>query len=137
MTKRAGRRSAQTFRHSSFVIRHFLAYASVMSVFELRYQNGGVFLPKLGLWLDPHHRVSGPELAFVSHAHSDHAGSHRELIATAATARLMRARGAKAKREHILKFYEAHEFVTGGVPFRITLVPAGHVLGSAMAFLEA
>src|SRR6266540_531112 len=108
-----------------------------MSVFELCYDRGGVFLPKLGLWLDPHHRVPGPELAFVSHAHSDHARAHREVIATAATARLMRVRGAKAEREHVLKFDEAREFDAGGLPFRITLLPAGHILGSAMAFPEA
>ena len=108
-----------------------------MSVFELCYDRGGVFLPKLGLWLDPHHRVSGPELAFVSHAHSDHAGAHREVIATAATVRLMRARGVKAAREQVLEFDRAREFDAGRLPFRITLLPAGHILGSAMAFLEA
>ena len=108
-----------------------------MSAFELHYDRGGVFLPKLGLWLDPHHRVLGPELAFVSHAHSDHAGAHREVIATAATVRLMRARGARAEREQVLEFNQPHEFVAGPLPFRITLLPAGHILGSAMAFVEA
>ena len=108
-----------------------------MSVFELRYDRGGVFLPRLGLWLDPHHRVSGPELAFVSHAHSDHSGAHREVIATAATVRLMRARGARAVREQVLEFNVARQFDAGGLPFQITLLPAGHILGSAMAFLEA
>src|SRR5881397_197824 len=108
-----------------------------MSVFEMRYDRGGVFLPRLGLWLDPHHRVSGPELAFVSHAHSDHAGAHREVISTAATVRLMRARGARAVREQVLEFNAARQFDSGGLPFQITLLPAGHILGSAMAFLEA
>ena len=108
-----------------------------MSVFELCYERGGVFLPKLGLWLDPHHRVSGPELAFVSHAHSDHTGAHREVISTAATVRLMRARGARAEQEQVLPFDDAREFNAGELPFRITLLPAGHILGSAMAFIEA
>lgn len=108
-----------------------------MSVFELSYDRGGVYLPRLGLWLDPHHRVSGPELAFVSHAHSDHAGAHREVIATAATVRLMRVRGTRAAVEQVLEFDRAREFDAGGLPFRITLLPAGHILGSAMAFLEA
>lgn len=108
-----------------------------MSVFELRYDRGGVFLPRLGLWLDPHHRVSGQELAFVSHAHSDHAVANREVITTPATARLMRARGVRAALEQILEFDAAREFDAGRLPFRITLLPAGHILGSAMAFLEA
>jgi len=108
-----------------------------MSVFELRYDRGGVFLPMLGLWLDSHRRVLGPELAFVSHAHSDHTGAHREVIATAATVRLMRARGARAEQEQVLAFGEPREFNAGRLPFRVTLVPAGHILGSAMAFIEA
>jgi Cft2 family RNA processing exonuclease len=107
-----------------------------MSVFELRYDRGGVFLPRLGLWLDPHHRVSGPELAFVSHAHSDHSGAHREIIATAATVRLMHARGTRSGREQILGFDYPREYDAGKLPFQITLLPAGHILGSAMAFLE-
>src|SRR5262245_25442808 len=108
-----------------------------MSVFELQYDRGGVFLPRLGLWLDAHHRVSGPELAFVSHAHSDHAVAHEQAIATPATARLMRVRGVRAAREQVLEFDTACKFDAGRLPFQMTLLPAGHILGSAMAFVEA
>ncbi len=107
------------------------------SVFELQFHRGGVFLPRLGLWLDPHHRVTGPELAFVSHAHSDHTGNHREVVLTAPTARLMRARGGKAGHEHVLGFGEPRAFEAGAEKFTVTLLPAGHILGSAMAFVEA
>ena len=107
------------------------------SVFDLEFHRGGVFLPRLGLWLDAHHRVTGPELAFVSHAHSDHTGSHREVVLTAATARLMRARGARPGRENVLQFGERRAFDAGGLRFTLTLLPAGHILGSAMAFVEA
>ena len=103
----------------------------------MHYHRGGVLLPRLGLWLDPHHRVTGTELAFVSHAHSDHTGAHREAALTRATSRLMQARGAKVKCEHLLEFGERREFCAGGVPFALTLLPAGHILGSAMAFVEA
>ena len=64
----------------------------------------------------------------ISHAHSDHLGLHAESIATAATAALADYRvgsQAVAQLEH-------------GEPFRfdadttLRLLPAGHVLGSAM-----
>src|SRR6185503_8465868 len=41
------------------------------------------------LWLDPGKRK---RRAFVSHAHGDHIGRHEEIVATRATAALMRAR---------------------------------------------
>lgn len=103
----------------------------------MQFHRGGVLLPRLGLWLDPHHRVTGPELAFVSHAHSDHTGAHREAALTRATSRLMQARGARVRHEHLLEFGERREFCAGGTPFALTLLPAGHILGSAMAFVEA
>ena len=39
---------------------------------------GGLHFPELGLWLDPHEPVIGPERVFVSHAHSDHVAAHRD-----------------------------------------------------------
>ena len=101
----------------------------------IEYHKGGVFLPKLGLWLDPHLSQTGP--VFVSHAHSDHIARHKEVILTAPTAQFMQLRLGPRRREHVLPFGEAREFHPGEVPFRITLLPAGHILGSAMAFIEA
>jgi Cft2 family RNA processing exonuclease len=49
----------------------------------------GVLLPSVGLWLDPH---DPRDLAFVSHAHSDHTGFHKRILCTPATARLMQVR---------------------------------------------
>ena len=55
-------------------------------VIEVAYR-GGVLVPAIDVWMDPR----GPQgLAFVSHAHSDHAGKHRETILSAGTSRLMR-----------------------------------------------
>lgn len=102
----------------------------------------GVELPAHSLWLDPWDRK---DFAFVSHAHSDHIGNHAETILSAPTARLMRERiGSKRARkrssrrpseriEHILEF---------GTPFdvrglQVTLLPAGHIFGSAQVFIEA
>jgi Cft2 family RNA processing exonuclease len=91
--------------------------------------NRGVELPDLGLWLDP---WESKAFAFVSHAHSDHIANHAETIVSAPTARLMRARLAGNRREHVLEFGVASE-VRG---LRITLLPAGHIFGSAQFFLE-
>ena len=89
----------------------------------------GLHLPEHDLWLDPHR---AQPLAFVSHAHSDHIARHREVLMTAATARFMRARLSGKRTEHVAAFGEAREFAGG----RATLLPAGHILGSAQLFFE-
>lgn len=85
----------------------------------------GLHLPGAGLWLDPR----GPrELAFVSHAHSDHTGRHRRTICTPATARLMNARmGGTNGTFELLEYGQTKSFGAR----EVTLLPAGHVLGSA------
>ncbi len=95
---------------------------------DVRYERG-VHLPREHLWLDPR----GPrDLAFVSHAHSDHTGRHRETIFTEATSRLMRARmGEAAGRELVLPCREPRRIRD----FEIELLPAGHVLGSAQCLV--
>lgn len=108
-----------------------------MGDLKLTYHNGGVFLPGLGLWLDPRDAVGGPERVMVSHAHSDHVGLHREVILTEATGRLMKARLRGDWIEHVLPFGRACEFQGDGGRWRLTLLPAGHILGSAMAWIEA
>jgi len=108
-----------------------------VSALEFQFHRGGVFLPRLGLWLDSHTRQAGPERVFVSHAHSDHIGAHREVILTAATARLMQARVGGKRVEHTLEFGRPVLFNGAERPFQITLLPAGHIFGSTMAWLEA
>src|SRR5579871_2726121 len=108
-----------------------------MSALTIRYVGGGVFLPRLGLWLDPHTAQKGVERVFVSHAHSDHIGAHREVILTEATANLMKTRVSGSRREHRLALRERILFEGGATPFHITLLPAGHIYGSAMALIEA
>jgi DNA ligase-1 len=95
---------------------------------EVRYDNG-VQLPAEGLWLDPQ---GSREFAFISHAHSDHTGIHRETILTEATSRLMRERlGEPGGREYVLPFRRRAKFRN----FEIELLPAGHVLGSAQCLV--
>ncbi len=95
---------------------------------SIRYARG-LELPEHGLWLDP---WEARPLAFVSHAHSDHIAAHAAVIASAGTARLMQARLGGKRHEHILEFGEAMRLRD----FQITLLPAGHIFGSAQAFVE-
>lgn len=108
-----------------------------MSPFCIECSANGIFFPRLQLWLDPHRAQTGPELVFVSHAHSDHIGRHREVILTAATDRLMQARLSGERLKHLCAFGEVRSFHGSECPFTITLLPAGHILGSAMAFITA
>src|SRR6478735_6101223 len=109
-----------------------------MSALAIRFHRGGVYLPGPGLWLDPHEPKTGAdERVFVSHAHSDHIGLHREVILSEPTAQLMRARLSGDWQEQVLPFDQAREFTSARGPFRITLLPAGHIFGSAMSLIEA
>jgi Cft2 family RNA processing exonuclease len=91
----------------------------------------GVWLPQIGWWLDAQSRV---ERAFVSHAHSDHIARHREVLCTAATARLLHARLPGRREETVLPFGRSHalDFTT-----KATLHPAGHIVGSSQILLES
>src|SRR3954447_8319721 len=107
-----------------------------MSALSIRFQRGAVYLPRLGLWLDAHDPQLGPERVFVSHAHSDHTGLHREVILSEPTSRLMHARLAGKWLEEVMPFGSPKDFAHDGTSFRITLTPAGHIFGSAMSLIE-
>lgn len=92
---------------------------------EVRQQHG-IHLPQIGWWLDAQ---KSQARSFVSHAHSDHIASHREIIATRATASLMRLRVGGRREEHILEFGQPFQADFG---CEMKLYPAGHILGSAM-----
>ena len=90
----------------------------------------GIFLPGCGVWLDAGRKQ---KFAVVTHAHSDHAAWHSEAVLTPATAALMAARLGKPRGHvHEMAYHQPFHFAAG----QITLLPAGHVLGSAMALLE-
>ena len=96
---------------------------------DVRYERG-VYLPAQDLWLDPR---DAKRFAFVSHAHSDHIAPHEEIIVSERTARLMRTRLPGTRTEHILSFSETRP-VHG---INVTLLPAGHIFGSAQIFISA
>ena len=90
----------------------------------------GVRLPAAELWLDPR---DVREFAFVSHAHSDHTGFHRRILCTPATARLIQVRlGEDVAAFESLAFGEIRKFDD----WSATLLPAGHVLGSAQLLYQ-
>jgi DNA ligase-1 len=97
-------------------------------VIEVRYERG-VYLPNEDIWLDP---WDAKPFAFVSHAHSDHIAPHDEIIVSERTARLMQARLPGERNEHVLNFGE--KTTVRGLD--MTLIPAGHIFGSAQFFLE-
>jgi Cft2 family RNA processing exonuclease len=87
--------------------------------------------------LDPSKRQIGQERVIMSHAHSDHIRAHREVILTQATSQIIRTRLKGNRKEHILEYEHPVEFKFGTKHFQVTLLPAGHILGSAMALIEA
>ena len=107
-----------------------------MQNIAIEYRQGNLYLPQIDLWLDPHEPRLGPEKVFVSHAHSDHTAAHREVILSSPTARLMQARVPGKRLEHVLDYGQAAQFGENGQSYSITLVPAGHIFGSAMSLIE-
>lgn len=88
--------------------------------------SAGWHLPDLKIWLDPHR---GRERAFVSHAHSDHFARHRSILCSPPTADLLTARyHQSASTLDPRPFFQPWE--EDG--HRLELLPAGHILGSAM-----
>ncbi|MBA3832941.1 MAG: ATP-dependent DNA ligase [Chthoniobacterales bacterium] len=96
---------------------------------QVHYERG-VYLPNENIWLDP---WDAKPFAFVSHAHSDHIAAHEEIIVSERTARLMQARLPGKRNEYVLAFGEP----TAVRGLDVTLLPAGHIFGSAQFFLRA
>ncbi|MDP3851876.1 MAG: Holliday junction resolvase RuvX [Luteolibacter sp.] len=94
-------------------------------VIEVRFQRG-LYLPEPDLWLDP----SDPKpCAFVSHAHADHFARHESVICSETTGLLLHQRFRLAtNRLDATSFHVP--LVRNG--FRLRLLPAGHIPGSAM-----
>jgi DNA ligase-1 len=94
-------------------------------VIEVRFQRG-LYLPECDLWLDP---WDAKPRAFVSHGHADHFARHESVLCSETTAAVVRARfGIGAQRLDPLPF-QVPQTADG---FRLRLLPAGHVFGSAM-----
>jgi DNA ligase 1 len=90
----------------------------------------GIYLPEADLWLDPHF---GVKRAFISHAHSDHVARHSMTFCSETTRDLMKVRyGYKDEGEmRALPMREVIEWEG----WELRLLPAGHIIGSAMLHL--
>lgn len=91
----------------------------------------GFFLPDYGIAMDASHPEAG--VVCITHAHADHMPRDRtcKVYASDPTVKLMHERGFRG--EAVSPQYEDPVEI-GNV--RITLYPAGHILGSAMFFIE-
>jgi Cft2 family RNA processing exonuclease len=92
------------------------------------YDSTGIKLINQDFWLDAHRKVS---YSFVSHGHTDHLKNHLKILATPATVRFHAIRARQAETV-ILDYRQMIEM--DGV--KICLYPAGHILGSAMIWIE-
>ncbi|MEJ7811782.1 MAG: hypothetical protein WKG32_15325 [Gemmatimonadaceae bacterium] len=84
----------------------------------------GLYVPGANLWLDAR---DAPGIVFVSHAHSDHCSRAGQILCTPQTAALHRARRGPCNA--ITVGYGETLHLDGAA---VTLLPAGHALGSAM-----
>lgn len=96
------------------------------------FNENGLYCRYGDFYLDSKQPVSR---AVISHAHGDHAiGGNAQVYCTPATAAFMTLRNGKtaAREFHLTEFNES--FLIGEV--LITLIPAGHILGSAQILME-
>jgi len=96
----------------------------------IRLTEAGLYCPRGGFHIDPWNPVS---TAVITHAHGDHAvrGSHRYVAAEAGRSILQLRMGPRARIQG-LAFGEP--LTVGSV--RVSLHPAGHILGSAQVRVE-
>jgi putative mRNA 3-end processing factor len=94
-------------------------------------KSGGILLPQFDIGLDCRSAAAGH--LFISHAHSDHTPrrSNLPVYCTQNTCKLMQKRGCHNEAwtpdfEETVKLPNA----------QVTLYPAGHILGSAMIYVE-
>jgi putative mRNA 3-end processing factor len=99
---------------------------------SIQSQYQGFIVPELKIGLDVSRSIDGD--VFISHAHADHSPKNKSMsvYATPATAALLRARGFLGGIIE-LPFYESVETERA----RVTFYPAGHILGSAMTYIES
>jgi Cft2 family RNA processing exonuclease len=91
-----------------------------------------LYVSALDLWIDSR---TVRERCYISHGHSDHARAHAAVVTSARNARVCALRFG---RRGAATVYETHEF---NQPWnerncRLSLFPAGHVLGSAQLLIE-
>jgi putative mRNA 3-end processing factor len=98
----------------------------------LRPTPAGLYCAPGDFWIDP---VQPVPRAVITHGHSDHARpGHAQVLATAETLAIMRQRYREAAGSSLQAAGYGERLMLGDVA--VTLVPAGHVLGSAQIVIE-
>jgi putative mRNA 3-end processing factor len=94
-------------------------------------KSGGILLPQFDIGLDCRSAAAGH--LFISHAHSDHTPrrSNQPVYCTKNTFKLMQKRGCD-NEARTPDFGETVKLPNA----QVTLYPAGHILGSAMIYVE-
>jgi putative mRNA 3-end processing factor len=92
----------------------------------------GIYIQPADTYLDP---LKPVKRAVISHGHADHArtGNH-EVSATAETLEILKVRYGKAAGQSLVARATGEPWTAADVTF--TLVPAGHVLGSAQVVMD-
>lgn len=99
----------------------------------LKLTPAGLYCAAGDFYVDP---VRAVDRAVVTHGHSDHARrGHGAVLATQATLDVMAVRYGEKFASHGQTARFGEPILMGGV--RVTLKPAGHVLGSAQILIEA
>ena len=99
------------------------------SSIEIQAREGGIYLPEIDLWLDPR---GNEDHAFISHAHADHFSRPKKAFCSPETAALLMSRfGNPAESLEVISWEE----VRAMDGWEIRLLPAGHIVGSAMLHL--
>lgn len=97
----------------------------------IRPEPGGLYIRPADVWIDPSRAVPR---ALITHGHADHArGGHGVSMATPATLAIMRERYGQIGEARAMEYGET---ITLGGGVSATMLPAGHVLGSAQVLLE-
>ncbi len=108
---------------------------------EVEVRPAGLYVPVCDLYLDPARDVPR---AFLSHAHGDHIAAHKsgEVFASRETLALLEARRGDASpdlasRVRVLAWGEGMDLpIAGGGAARLSIAPAGHILGAAQLVLD-
>jgi Cft2 family RNA processing exonuclease len=90
--------------------------------------NDTIYLPTAGLFLDDKKKQA---FGYISHAHGDHIAHHSKILCTPETARILSLR-LKKPDYLTLPFFRKTKMNGNSV----TLLPAGHILGSSQIYYE-
>lgn len=95
-------------------------------------KKAGLYCQVGDFYIDPYYPVAK---AVITHGHADHARAGHQIVwATEETAEIMQLRYGQTCAEQFVRMPYGQSEVINGV--RVTLISAGHILGSAQVLLE-